>query len=100
MARCLANLSVNQDLHQALIKEGALAPRASLCTTDLHCLRYTALTLGDLATTYIPPADARRLQENLLASHAVGVGPALPRSVPTCARLFLRWSPLALASSA
>ncbi len=31
---------------------------------------------GDLAMTRIAPADVRRLQENLLVSHAVGVGPA------------------------
>jgi histidine ammonia-lyase len=30
---------------------------------------------GDLATRRIEPADARRLQENLLVSHAVGIGP-------------------------
>src|SRR3989304_5504479 len=32
---------------------------------------------GDLATKRISPADAARLQENLLVSHAVGVGPPL-----------------------
>jgi histidine ammonia-lyase len=53
---------------------------------------------GDLATTYIPPADARRLQENLLASHAVGVGPALPRDVVR-AMLLLRANTLALGHS-
>jgi histidine ammonia-lyase len=31
---------------------------------------------GDLAGRRVAPADARRLQENLLVSHAVGVGPA------------------------
>ncbi|MGI8534691.1 MAG: aromatic amino acid lyase, partial [Candidatus Limnocylindrales bacterium] len=31
---------------------------------------------GDLAMKRIAPADVRRLQENLLVSHAVGVGPA------------------------
>ena len=29
---------------------------------------------GDLATTFIPPEDAASLQENLIASHAAGVG--------------------------
>ncbi|MGH7733283.1 MAG: aromatic amino acid lyase, partial [Gemmatimonadales bacterium] len=33
---------------------------------------------GDLATTFIAPADAARLQQNLLMSHAAGVGPAFP----------------------
>ncbi len=53
---------------------------------------------GDLATTAIPPAEARRLQENLLASHAVGVGPALPRDVVR-AMLLLRANTLALGHS-
>ena len=53
---------------------------------------------GDLATTFIPPADARRLQENLLVSHAVGVGPALPRDVVR-AMLLLRANTLALGHS-
>jgi len=53
---------------------------------------------GDLATTFIPPVDARRLQENLLASHAVGVGPALPRDVVR-AMLLLRANTLALGHS-
>jgi len=53
---------------------------------------------GDLATTFIPPADARRLQENLLISHAVGVGPALPRDVVR-AMLLLRANTLALGHS-
>ena len=53
---------------------------------------------GDLATTFIPPSDARRLQENLLVSHAVGVGPALPRDVVR-AMLLLRANTLALGHS-
>ncbi|MFH1475248.1 MAG: histidine ammonia-lyase [Chloroflexota bacterium] len=53
---------------------------------------------GDLATTFIPPADARRLQENLLVSHAVGVGPALPRDLVR-AMLLLRANTLALGHS-
>ncbi len=53
---------------------------------------------GDLATTFIPPADARRLQENLLVSHAAGVGPALPRDVVR-AMLLLRANTLALGHS-
>ncbi len=35
----------------------------------------------DLATTTIATADAARLQENLLMSHAAGVGPAFPREI-------------------
>ncbi len=53
---------------------------------------------GDLATTFIAPADARRLQENLLVSHAVGVGPALPRDLVR-AMLLLRANTLALGHS-
>ena len=36
---------------------------------------------GALATRFVPPADAVRLQENLLMSHAAGVGEPLPREV-------------------
>ena len=53
---------------------------------------------GDLAGTYIPPADARQLQENLLMSHAVGVGAPLPRDVVR-AMLLLRANTLALGHS-
>jgi histidine ammonia-lyase len=53
---------------------------------------------GDLASTYIPPADARQLQENLLVSHAVGVGVPLPRDVVR-AMLLLRANTLALGHS-
>jgi histidine ammonia-lyase len=53
---------------------------------------------GDLASTYIPPADARQLQENLLVSHAVGVGAPLPRDVVR-AMLLLRANTLALGHS-
>jgi histidine ammonia-lyase len=53
---------------------------------------------GDLATTFIDPADAGRLQENLLASHAAGVGPSFPREVVR-AMLLLRANTLALGHS-
>jgi histidine ammonia-lyase len=53
---------------------------------------------GDLATTSIPPADAAQLQENLLVSHAAGVGPAFPREVVR-AMLLLRANTLALGHS-
>jgi histidine ammonia-lyase len=53
---------------------------------------------GDLAGTFIPPADARRLQENLLVSHAVGVGAPLPQDVVR-AMLLLRANTLALGHS-
>jgi len=53
---------------------------------------------GDLATTFIPPSDVARLQENLLASHSVGVGPAFPTEVVR-AMLLLRANTLALGHS-
>jgi histidine ammonia-lyase len=53
---------------------------------------------GDLATTSIPPSDASRLQENLLASHAAGVGQPFPREVVR-AMLLLRANTLALGHS-
>ncbi len=53
---------------------------------------------GDLATTFIEPAQAGRLQENLLMSHAVGVGAPLPREVVR-AMLLLRANTLALGHS-
>ena len=53
---------------------------------------------GDLATTFIAPADAERLQENLLVSHAAGVGEPLPHDVVR-AMLLLRANTLALGHS-
>jgi histidine ammonia-lyase len=53
---------------------------------------------GDLATTRIEPSDAGRLQENLLVSHAVGVGPRLDRATVR-AMLLLRANTLALGRS-
>jgi histidine ammonia-lyase len=53
---------------------------------------------GDLATTYIDPADSAKLQENLLVSHAVGVGDPLPRDVVR-AMLLLRANTLSLGHS-
>jgi histidine ammonia-lyase len=54
--------------------------------------------VGALATTVIGPADAAALQENLLVSHAAGVGPPLPRDVVR-AMLLLRANTLALGHS-
>src|SRR5690349_19335830 len=53
---------------------------------------------GDLATTFIEPGQAGRLQENLLMSHATGVGAAFPREVVR-AMLVLRANTLALGHS-
>src|SRR6478752_5982993 len=53
---------------------------------------------GDLSTTFIPPGDAAALQENLIASHAAGVGTPFPREVVR-AMLLLRANTLALGHS-
>ena len=53
---------------------------------------------GDLATTFIAPADSARLQQNLLMSHAVGVGAPLPDDVVR-AMVLLRANTLALGHS-
>jgi histidine ammonia-lyase len=53
---------------------------------------------GDLATVRIDPGDARRLQENLLISHAVGVGPLHDRDTVR-AMLLLRANTLARGDS-
>jgi histidine ammonia-lyase len=53
---------------------------------------------GDLATTFIAPADTMQLQQNLLMSHAVGVGEPLPDDVLR-AMLLLRANTLALGHS-
>jgi histidine ammonia-lyase len=53
---------------------------------------------GDLATHAIPAGDIARLQENLLVSHAAGVGPAFPREVVR-AMLVCRANTLALGHS-
>ncbi|MBC7541373.1 MAG: histidine ammonia-lyase [Candidatus Sericytochromatia bacterium] len=42
---------------------------------------------GQLKNRVIPPADIARLQENLILSHAAGVGPALPE--PVCRAMLL-----------
>jgi histidine ammonia-lyase len=53
---------------------------------------------GALATRFIDPTDSARLQENLLMSHAVGVGDPLPDDVVR-AMLLLRANTLALGHS-
>jgi histidine ammonia-lyase len=53
---------------------------------------------GDLATVSIAPEDARRLQENLVVSHAVGVGPLHDRETVR-AMLLLRANTLAVGHS-
>ncbi len=74
-----------RDVIEALVAEGAVV--------------YGVTTgFGDLAGTFIPPAQAGRLQQNLLMSHAAGVGPPFPREVVR-AMLLLRANTLALGHS-
>jgi histidine ammonia-lyase len=53
---------------------------------------------GDLATTFVEPSRSAQLQENLLMSHAVGVGEPFARDVVR-AMLLLRANTLALGHS-
>ena len=53
---------------------------------------------GDLATTFIEPSQAARLQENLLMSHAAGVGRPFPSEIVR-AMLLLRANTLAIGHS-
>jgi len=74
-----------RDVIEALVAEGAVV--------------YGVTTgFGDLASTFIEPAQTGQLQENLLMSHAAGVGPAFPREVVR-AMLLLRANTLALGHS-
>jgi histidine ammonia-lyase len=74
-----------RDLIESLVAEGAVV--------------YGVTTgFGALASTFIAPADAGRLQANLLMSHAAGVGPAFPREIVR-AMLLLRANTLALGHS-
>jgi histidine ammonia-lyase len=74
-----------RDVIDALVAEGAVV--------------YGVTTgFGDLATTFIEPSQTGRLQENLLMSHAAGVGPPFPREVVR-AMLLLRANTLALGHS-
>ncbi|HET9757584.1 MAG TPA: histidine ammonia-lyase [Candidatus Limnocylindrales bacterium] len=74
-----------RDVIEALVAEGAVV--------------YGVTTgFGDLATTFIEPSQAGQLQENLLMSHAAGVGPPFSREVVR-AMLLLRANTLALGHS-
>ena len=74
-----------RDLIESLVADGAVV--------------YGVTTgFGALASTTIDPSDAGRLQENLLMSHAAGVGPPFDREVVR-AMLLLRANTLALGHS-
>ncbi len=53
---------------------------------------------GDLASSFVPAAQGEQLQENLLVSHAAGVGETFPREIVR-AMLLLRANTLALGHS-
>ncbi|HEY6013928.1 MAG TPA: aromatic amino acid lyase, partial [Candidatus Limnocylindrales bacterium] len=74
-----------RDLVEALVASGAVV--------------YGVTTgFGDLANVSIPAADTERLQENVLMSHAAGVGPPFPREIVR-AMLLLRANTLSLGHS-
>ena len=80
-----ARMQEARDVIEALVAEGAVV--------------YGVTTgFGDLASTFIEPAQAGQLQENLLMSHAAGVGAPFPREVVR-AMLVLRANTLALGHS-
>lgn len=80
-----ARMQEARDVIERLVAEGAVV--------------YGVTTgFGALADRSIAPADVERLQENLLVSHAVGVGEPLPRDVVR-AMLLLRANTLALGHS-
>src|SRR6266540_4213446 len=80
-----ARMQEARDVIERLVGEGAVV--------------YGVTTgFGDLAGTSIDPAETGQLQENLLMSHAAGVGPAFPREVVR-AMLLLRANTLALGHS-
>ena len=80
-----ARMQEARDLIESLVAEGAVV--------------YGVTTgFGALASTLIQASDAGRLQENLLMSHAAGVGAAFPREVVR-AMLLLRANTLALGHS-
>jgi histidine ammonia-lyase len=80
-----ARMQEARDVIETLVAEGAVV--------------YGVTTgFGDLASTFIEPADAARLQENLLMSHAAGVGAPFGRDVVR-AMLLLRANTLALGHS-
>jgi histidine ammonia-lyase len=54
--------------------------------------------VGDLCTTTIPPGELRALQQNIIRSHAAGVGAPLPESIVR-AMLLLRANALAAGHS-
>ena len=84
-AHARARMQESRDVVERLVAAGAVV--------------YGVTTgFGDLASVSIPAADATRLQENLLVSHAAGVGEPLPRDVVR-AMLLLRANTLALGHS-
>jgi histidine ammonia-lyase len=80
-----ARMQEARDVIEALVDAGAVV--------------YGVTTgVGDLAMVSIPPGDTERLQENVLMSHAAGVGPPFPREIVR-AMLLLRANALSLGHS-
>ena len=80
-----ARIQEARDVIESLVAEGAVV--------------YGVTTgFGDLASTFIAPEQAGLLQENLLMSHAAGVGTPFPREIVR-AMLLLRANTLALGHS-
>jgi histidine ammonia-lyase len=84
-ARARERMQEARDVIEGLVAEGAVV--------------YGVTTgFGDLASTFIDPAQAGQLQENLLMSHAAGVGATFPPEIVR-AMLLLRANTLALGHS-
>jgi histidine ammonia-lyase len=91
VARDLADVSLDEAARVEMSRSRATVARL----VDAGEPVYGVTTgFGDLASVRVSPADARRLQENLLVSHAVGVGPPHDRETVR-AMLLLRANTLA-----
>jgi histidine ammonia-lyase len=95
VARHAANAVLDESARQRIEDARAVIDRL----VEAGELVYGVTTgFGDLASVRIEPAAVERLQENLLVSHATGVGAPLPREVVR-AMLLLRANTLALGHS-
>lgn len=88
----LATLDADLDARLAELRRDPSAVRASRAVVERALAdggTYYGINtgFGALARTRVAPDALDRLQENLILSHAVGVGPAVPRPI---ARLMLR----------
>lgn len=95
----VARLGASADL-SAEARQRMVASRATIeeLVRDGQTVYGVTTGFGDLASHRIEPADAERLQENLLISHAAGVGAAHDRATVR-AMLLLRANTLARGQS-